>query len=132
MLLLHNTLSMETDLKRLPEKLVKDIEFELSELEQEINDMKPLCDLLINKEPDKVEIRAAAATLHSFYKGIEGIFILIAKHIDKTSFASEQWHISLLKSMREASTNRPVVNLLQLEYTVLMIIRDLKNCQYRL
>lgn len=92
---MQNTLEKETDLKRLPEKLVSDI--------------KPLCDLLLKREPDNIEIRAAAATLHSFYSGVEAICKLIAKHIDNTSFTSEQWHINLLNSMKEVNINRPAV-----------------------
>ncbi len=59
------------------------IEEELEQLKIEIDDVRPLFEKLANHEPDDIEMRAAALTLHAFYNGVEAVFLIIAKYIDK-------------------------------------------------
>ena len=94
----------------LPEIIVKKIKFEISEIDTEISTYKPLLDLCKIKNPDIVEITASASVLHSFYSGIENIFILIAKNIDKNIPKGEKWHNELLKQMNKKNDFRkPVI-----------------------
>ncbi|MGK7945277.1 MAG: hypothetical protein AB4058_12490 [Microcystaceae cyanobacterium] len=44
-------------------------------------------------------ISALTLYLGNFYMGVERIFALIAKEIDKTQPSGESWHIQLLKQM---------------------------------
>lgn len=92
------------------------IEKSISLIQFEINQMSKLLesyDLLIRKcklsEPDLIELTAAASVLHSFYNGIENLFITIAKRIDGRIPQSQQWHRDLLKQMSEPTENRMIV-----------------------
>lgn len=80
-------------------KIKTKILFEVSQ----IDTLFEKADLLIQKckitEPDFIDISAAGYTLHSYYNGLENIFLLISKNIDKTSFSSQRWHKELLDSM---------------------------------
>ena len=58
-------------------------------------------------EPNKIELAALGTILHSFYNGIEGVFLLVAKHIDQNVPTGHAWHQSLLNSMTETTKMRP-------------------------
>ena len=63
------------------------------------------------KYPDNIELAALATVLHSFYNGIEGIFLYIAKRIDGTLPNDFSWHHTLLMQMTEKTDNRtPLVS----------------------
>ena len=70
--------------------------YEISQLDKLIGDAKPLFDLCKLREPDFIEISAAALVLHSFYNGIENILILIIKHYEGNLPNSNKWHMELL------------------------------------
>ena len=82
---------------------------ELLDLQAEITEVKSLLDKLNAIEPDAVEIRALAATLHAFYSGVERIFLLVAKGIDEKVPQSTHWHRDLLEQMKKPSNRRPAV-----------------------
>jgi hypothetical protein len=67
----------------LDNNLKEKIEYEISRIEKLLNDAKPLLDLCKIREPDFIEITAAAQILHSFYNGIESIVILFLKSINR-------------------------------------------------
>lgn len=53
---------------------------------------------------------AVALNLHSVYSGIERLFEMIARHVDRTVPAGEQWHRALLQQMaRDLPGLRPAV-----------------------
>lgn len=58
------------------------------------------------KEPELVELTALASVLHSFYNGIENIFVVIAKGIDGEKPNDSNWHKKLLLQMREFNDKR--------------------------
>ena len=63
------------------------------------------------KNPDRVELAALGTIMHSFYNGIEGIFLYVAKNIDKTIPDDSSWHQSLLKQVTGKTENRsPVIS----------------------
>lgn len=69
-------------------------------------------DLLLQveqKPPDLVQVTALASVLHSFYNGVESIFIIIAKEIDDAVPTGDRWHRDLLEQMGMANEFREVV-----------------------
>lgn len=56
-----------------------------------------------------IELSAVGSTIHSFYNGLENIFLLIQKHIDKEISSSKRWHSELLVSMFKENENRKAV-----------------------
>ncbi len=91
------------------EELKKKISFEISEIDSLLDHASVLSQKCKIQEPDFIEISAVGSTLHSFYNGLENIFLLIQKEIDKTNEKSERWHSELLSSMFKENQNRPAV-----------------------
>lgn len=56
--------------------------------------------------PDNIELAALGTVLHSFYNGVEGIFLLVAKHFDNNIPGGLTWHQSLLNQMVTATGTR--------------------------
>jgi uncharacterized protein YutE (UPF0331/DUF86 family) len=92
------------------EKAKEAVEFELEEIESLFDLYKEeLFDL--NKIPNLVELTAFASVLHSFYNGIENIFLTIAKNIDKNVPTDSNWHKDLLLQMtKENECRKPVLS----------------------
>ncbi len=72
------------------------IKHEISRIDKLLNDMEPLLFLCKIREPDIIEITAAAQVLHSFYNGIESIIILFLKYLGEKLPNDFKWHKSLL------------------------------------
>lgn len=53
-------------------------------LHQEVDTIRPLADKLHVMDPDPVELRAAAASLHAFYSGMERVLLLLVRRLDST------------------------------------------------
>ncbi|UCH95614.1 MAG: hypothetical protein JSV88_01875 [Candidatus Aminicenantes bacterium] len=80
------------------EQVIEKIEFEL----EEINSLFELYKdelLALNKKPNLMEVTAFAGVLHSFYNGLEKIFLVIAKNIDNKMPDDSKWHKTLLLQM---------------------------------
>ncbi len=90
------------------EKIVKEIKFELNEIEN-------LLDLYrdelfeLNRPPNLVELTALAGVFQSFYTGIEKIFMSVARHIDKNIPQDINWHKTLLYQMTKENEFRKAV-----------------------
>ena len=82
---------------------------ELRDLSSELEAVGPLTDKLSVVDPDEVELRAIAATLHAFYNGVERAFIIIAKHFGESPGQSHTWHRDLLSSMAAPTGSRSAV-----------------------
>ncbi|MBQ7159671.1 MAG: hypothetical protein IJS09_09665 [Treponema sp.] len=91
------------------EELKKKITFEISEIDTLLDHASVLLQKCKVQEPDFIELSAVGSTLHSFYNGLENIFQLIRKEIDKTNDTSGRWHADLLDSMFKETENRPAV-----------------------
>ena len=90
------------------DKAIKEIEFELNEIDTLLELYKnELFEL--NREPNLVELTALAGVLHSFYSGIERIFIIIAKNTDKKLPSDLNWHKALLMQMATENKHRQAV-----------------------
>ncbi|MHB9291191.1 hypothetical protein Holit_00263 [Hollandina sp. SP2] len=73
------------------------IKHEISRIEKLFNDAKPLLDLCKTKEPDIIEITAAAQVLHSFYNGVESIIVLFFKYKNEKLPNDIKWHKTLFE-----------------------------------
>ena len=58
------------------------ITYEISQIDELIDKAGVLVSLCKDKEPDFIEITAVGGILHSFYNGIENIFVLIGKSLN--------------------------------------------------
>jgi hypothetical protein len=57
-----------------------------------------------------VFLDAVALNLHSFYSGLERLFELVARHLDRNLPSSETWHRDLLQLMAQDVTDvRPAL-----------------------
>ncbi len=91
------------------DSIIKKIKFEIGQIDRLIDSYAGLLEKTKLQAPDMVEIAAIGSVLHSFYNGLENIFLLIAKHIDKNVPSGSQWHRELLKQMTEPTSDREAV-----------------------
>lgn len=91
---------------RLAEKVTSQIEFEIGQIDQLFESYTDLLEGVQKNIPDLVEVTAVASVLHSFYNGLENIFLAIAKGIDTNVPAGSQWHRDLLTQMTESTARR--------------------------
>ena len=75
------------------------ISYEISQIDELLDKSQVLISLCKNKEPDFVEITAIGGILHSFYNGVENIFVLIGKMLNFDFSSSPQWHRNLIDFM---------------------------------
>ena len=57
--------------------------FEIGQIDQLLAVYADLVERVQQRPPDLVEITAIASVLHSFYNGLENIFLSIAKGVDQ-------------------------------------------------
>lgn len=91
-------------------KLEIKIRFEISQLENLLINASSLLSILKLKDPDFVELSASGSILHSFYNGIENIFVMIEKHYENIPDNSYSWHKKLLEGVQNPAHNRiPII-----------------------
>lgn len=90
-------------------ELRKRIYEELEALQNEVEGVRPLFTKISKREPDEVELRAAALTLHGFYNGVEAVFLIVARHFDHSVPEGFRWHRELLDQMKRATDRRPAI-----------------------
>jgi len=71
------------------------VEHEISRIDKSLDSIKPLLNLCKIKEPDIIEITAAAQVLHSFYNGVESVIVLIFKSMNEKLPNDYKWHKTL-------------------------------------
>lgn len=91
------------------ERAVTDITFQLALLERLFQEYESLLERTRQRAPDLVETTALGSVLHSFYNGLEGIFLIVAKRVDEDELQGSQWHRDLKARMAEAYPGRPAV-----------------------
>ena len=69
------------NLNELPDSKNYKIDFEISQIEKELEIIELLKNIMIKNELDEIQIRAAASSLHSIYNGIERIILLKFKDL---------------------------------------------------
>jgi hypothetical protein len=93
----------------LTKKTISQIEFEIGQIDRLFEAYADLLERIHENKPDLVEITALASVLHSFYNGLENIFLSIAKGIDMDVPTGSQWHRDLLTRMQENTSHRGTV-----------------------
>jgi hypothetical protein len=98
---------------------VSDLQRELVErIRGEIPDLERVTQRVLRAWPhacrssdvQNVYLDSVALNLHSFYSGLERLFELIARHLDRTLPAGDIWHRDLLTQMsRDLAHVRPAV-----------------------
>ena len=96
----------------MPEDVKKKIIFEISEIDREFESYRMLFDLVKLRDPDLVEMTALASVLHSFYNGLESVFVLISKKIDRHIPTGQKWHVEILKQMTlKTDTRKEIISI---------------------
>lgn len=90
-------------------KLISQVEFELSQLDKLFDSYQELFQKALYQPLNNIEIAAMASVIHSFYNGVENIFLLVAKHVDASVPNNGQWHRDLLIQMSKPSEHRQAV-----------------------
>ncbi|MEW5692958.1 MAG: hypothetical protein AB1765_06650 [Candidatus Hydrogenedentota bacterium] len=90
-------------------KVIKQIELELHQIEKLIETHKLLIKKCKNEVPGVVEISALAAFLHSYYTGIENIFKRIIVEFNESLKKDGYWHKELIDIMTVPTKKRPAV-----------------------
>ncbi len=90
----------------MPSEIADDIEFEISQIDDLLQTYAELLENSQKQTPGLVEVTAIGAVLHSFYNGLENIFLAVAKRLDHNIPAGDHWHRELLGLMTAKSSNR--------------------------
>jgi len=87
------------------------IEHEISRIDKSLSDVKPLLNLCKIKDPDIIEMTAAAQVLHSFYNGIESVLVLFFKYKNEKLPNDMKWHKTLFEmAFGTNSQNIKIIN----------------------
>lgn len=88
------------------EKVISQVTFQIEQINQLLTVYADLFQRVQQRPPDVVEIAAVASVLHSFYNGLENIFLAIAKGVDQQVPTGSQWHRDLLVQMSQPTARR--------------------------
>jgi hypothetical protein len=91
---------------KLAKNVVSQIKFEIDQIDGLLDSYTELLNRSQKSKPDLIEITAIASVLHSFYNGVENIFLSIAKGIDNFVPEGFQWHRNLLLLMTQKTAKR--------------------------
>jgi hypothetical protein len=83
----------------LTKKVISQIKFEIEEINILLATYSDLLYRCQNDTPSLIEQTALSAILHSFYNGLENIWLSIAKRIDHNVPEESDWHKNLLRQM---------------------------------
>ncbi|HLG31231.1 MAG TPA: hypothetical protein VI387_13560, partial [Candidatus Brocadiales bacterium] len=87
-------------------KTITQVAFEIEQIDKLLTLYANLLERVQQRTPDQVEVAAIASVLHSFYNGIENIFLSVAKGLDQQVPTGSQWHRDLLIQMSQHMPNR--------------------------
>ncbi len=76
----------------------KSIEFEFCQIDAELEIVKMLKVINNANGLDKIQLRAAASSLHSIYNGIEKILYILLKNRNIKIATTDNWHSVLLET----------------------------------
>jgi hypothetical protein len=82
---------------------------EREQLQRLLSGIHPLLAKCRDTAPTEIELSALAATLHSFYTGVENIFKRASVELDGEPVRGDNWHRDLLLCMRKPTTQRPAL-----------------------
>lgn len=81
------------------DKLIRQIEVEIKQLNAHVAEFTPLIAKSETLEPTRIEVAALAFYMLSFYTGIENIFVRIHLEMYGKKLGGEAWHKQLLQLM---------------------------------
>jgi len=93
----------------LTEKVISQIQFEIKQIDRLLELYADLLERVQKRQPNLIDVTAVASILHSFYNGLENIFLRIAKNIDANVPTDARWHRDLLTLMTKATSSRAPV-----------------------
>jgi len=93
----------------LTEKVISQVKFEVSQIDELFKSYSSILRIIRKEEPDLIEVTAFASILHSFYNGLENIFLCIVRRIDRNIPTGDRWHRDLLYQMGKAIPERKQV-----------------------
>jgi hypothetical protein len=82
---------------------------EREQLQRLLSGIHPLLAKCGEAAPTEIELSALAATLHSFYTGVENIFKRVTVELDGEAVRGDNWHRDLLRRMKIQSPQRPAL-----------------------
>ena len=82
---------------------------EREQLQRLLSGIRPLLTQCHDTVPTEIELSALAATLHSFYTGVENIFKRVAVELDGELVRGDAWHRELLLRMKAPAAHRPAL-----------------------
>lgn len=88
------------------EKIILQVKFEISQIDELFKSYSSILRKIRKVEPDLIEVTAFASVLHTFYNGLENIFLCIVKRIDRDVPTGDRWHRDLLYQMGKATPER--------------------------
>jgi len=88
------------------EQVGAEITFEVGQIDQLLNTYADLLSRVLVRDPDTVEIAAVATVLHSFYNGLENVFLTVVKDIDDSVPSGGQSHRELLFQVTKKTDKR--------------------------
>ncbi len=91
------------------EKTISQIKFEIGQIDKLFEAYADLLERTQKEQLDLVEVTALASIVHSFYNGLENIFLSVAKGVDADVPTGSNWHRDLLTRMTEATSQRKPV-----------------------
>ena len=100
------TWSRQGHCSKLAKKVTSQVQFGIGQIDQLLETYTDLLEHALESPPDLVEVTALASVLHSFYNGLESIFLSIAKEIDAQVPTGAHWHRDLLAQMAEPKPGR--------------------------
>jgi hypothetical protein len=91
---------------------------EREQLRRLLSGIQPLLAHCRRRTPNEIELAALAATLHSFYTGVENIFKRVAVELDGEPARGDSWHRELLQRMQMPTARRPALLTAELHDTL--------------
>src|SRR5882724_9784857 len=82
---------------------------EREQLQRLLSGIHPLLAKCRTTAPTEIELFALAATLHSFYTGLENIFKRMTVELDGEPVRGDAWHRDLLLRMKTPTAHRPAL-----------------------
>jgi hypothetical protein len=88
------------------EEVAIDVTFEMGQIERLFTTYADLLGRVRERAPDEIELAAVSTVLHSFYMGVENMFVRIAKGLDRSVPSGPDWHRRLLTQMTRSTADR--------------------------
>ena len=82
---------------------------EREQLQRLLSGIQQLLTKCRDTAPTEIELSALAATLHSFYTGVENIFKRVAVELDGEPVRGDAWHRELLLRMKTPTASHPAL-----------------------